>query len=330
MHFLQKDIGIPKIQVKKIDDTHSCFVIEPLPSGYGMTLGNTLRRVLLSSLPGTAVTGVKIDGVSHEYSAIKDIKESVLDITLNLKELRFVKHTPEPEVITLDVKKDGVITGADLKLTQNIEILNPEHVIATSNSKSAQLKMELEIQKGVGYVPASTRKKGEVEADFIIMDAVFSPVTQVQYDIEAARVGQMTNLDKLTLDVETDGSITPEDALKFASNLAQSYFRLFNEKEEEVEEEFISDAKEIRAQQKEEEEPVKEQYTPIEILNFSPRTLNALINGGIGSIEQLVKCTPSKISNFRGFGKKAMDEVADALATRGLALTEDDDYNAAK
>lgn len=330
MHFLQKDIGIPKIQMKKKADNHALFVIEPLPSGYAVTLGNTLRRLLLSSLPGAAVSGVKIHGVSHEYSAIKDIKESVLDISLNLKSLRFIKHTPETEVITLDVKKEGKITGADLKLTQNIEILNPEVVIATSNSKNAHLKMELEIQKGVGYIPASIRKKGEVATDFIAIDAIYSPVTLVKYDLEATRVGQMTNLDKLTLDIETDGSISPEDALKFASNLAQSYFRLFNEKEELVEESFMSDVKEIRAQQKEEEEPLKEQYTPIEILNFSPRTLNALINGGIGSIEQLVKCTPSKIANFRGFGKKAMDEVADALAARGLALPEDDEFNAAK
>lgn len=329
MHVLQKEIGVPKIVVKSSTETEGVFVVEPLPSGYGTTLGNTLRRVLLSSIPGSAITAVKIKGATHEYSTLPNIKESVLDIILNLKALRFKKHTAEPESIHIEVKKEGAITAADIKTTANIEIINKDLVIATSNSKDTALVMEIIVEKGVGYVPASVQKQGKEDPNFIIVDSVFSPVKQVQYHVDASRVGQMINLDKLTIEIETDGSISPEESLKFSSNLLQSYFLLFNEKQEEVESEFISDASEIRAQKKEEEEPPKENYTPIEILNFSPRTLNALINGGIGSIEQLVKCTPSKISNFRGFGKKAMDEVDAALETRGLKLAADDDYQAA-
>lgn len=327
MHYLQKEIGIPKIQTKSISDNTSVFVIEPLPSGYGVTLGNALRRILLSSIPGAAISAVKIDGVSHEYSTISHMKESVLDILLNLKQLNLRKHTSEPETITLEVKKQGEILASDIKTTQNIEILNPDLVIATCDSKSAALKMEILVEKGVGYSPVAERKGKHDDPDFMLVDSVFSPVRSVQYHVDAARVGQMTNLDKLSLEVTTNGSITPEDALKFSSNLVQSYFHLFNEENQAVEEEFISDADSIRAQEKEEEEPPKENYTPIEILNFSPRTLNALINGGIGSIEQLVKCTPSKLGNFRGFGKKAMDEVSAALKTRNLSLSEDEDFS---
>jgi DNA-directed RNA polymerase subunit alpha len=324
MHQVQADIGVPRIKTEQIDDNHAIFTISPLPTGYGLTVGNAMRRVLLSSLPGACVTGVKIDGISHEYSTVKGVKDSVLDITLNLKQLHLNKETKEPSKITLNTAKAGKIYAKDIKTPSDVEVLNPDAYITTIE-KGGRLDMEMIVEKGVGFIPANQRKKTEVEANLIIVDAVFSPVLKVRYDVEATRVGEMTNLDKLSLEVLTNGSITPEDAVKFVSNILQSYFGLFNEERVMVESEFMSDFDQIIEKEKEEEKkkPAQEAYTPIEILGFSPRTLNALINGGIGSIEQLSKCTESKLINLRGFGKKALTEVASALEQKGLSLSEE-------
>lgn len=324
MHIIQEEIGIPKIKTENIGENHTVFVVGPLPTGYGVTLGNALRRGLLSSLPGACVTGIKISGVSHEYTAVKGVKESVMDITLNLKLLDLSKTTKETSIITLDTSKGGAIYAKDIKCGSDVEILNPDLYICTLE-KGATLKIEMTVDKGVGYSPATTRQKTETDAQMVLVDAMFSPVKKVRYDVEATRVGQMTNLDKLTLEIKTDGSISPEDALKFSSNLLQSYFNLFNVENIMVEGDYMSDIKSILEKEKQEEanKPTQESYTPIEILGFSPRTLNALINGGIGSIEQLSKCTESKLTNLRGFGKKALTEVADALGKKGLALAEE-------
>lgn len=325
MHIIQEEIGLPKITTESSGKNLAVFNISPLPSGYGMTLGNAFRRVLLSSLPGAAITGVKIDGVSHEYSTISGVQDSVLDILLNLKLVRVKKHSKEPEIVKLVANKEGEVTAKMIDHSSDIEILNPDHVITHITKKGVKLNIELVIEKGVGYVPASLRKHDKKDVGLIQIDAIFSPVLKVRYDVSSARVGKMTNLDNLMLEMETNGSITPDDALKFASSVLKSYFDLFLQEGDDVEPDFRSDAKSVKAKENVEfeEESKKETYTPIEILNFSPRTLNALINGGIGSIEQLVKCTPSKLSNFRGFGKKAMTEVSDALATRGLAIIDD-------
>lgn len=324
MHIIQEEIGIPKIKTESVADNHAIFILGPLPTGYGVTLGNALRRVLLSSLPGACVTGIKIGGISHEYSTVKGVKESVLDITLNLKLLELTMVSKEATTLTIDVSKPGVIKAKDIKCPSGIEVLNPELEIATLESGST-LKMELIVEKGVGYIPASVRQRTETDANVILLDAIYSPVKKVRYDVEPTRVGQMTNLDKLTLEIMTNGAVTPEDAMKFASNVLQSYFNLFNAENIMVEEEFMSDVKSIAEKTKEEEskKPVNESYTPIEILGFSPRTLNALINGGIGSIEQLSKCTESKLTNLRGFGKKALTEVSAALGKKGLTLSEE-------
>jgi DNA-directed RNA polymerase subunit alpha len=185
--------------------------------------------------------------------------------------------------------------------------------------------MEIRVEKGVGYAPAAQRQKEDTDTSMIILDGIYSPVKKVRYEIESARVGQMTNLDKLILEIVTDGSITPENALRFSSNILQSYFNLFNQENVMVEEPFMSDFKKIaeKEQAEEKNKPSQEAYTPIEILGLSPRTLNALINGGIGSVEQLAKCTESKLSNLRGFGKKALTEVQNALATRSMTLTKE-------
>ena len=326
MHIIQEEIGLPAFSVKPQEDGndfHAIFTIAPLPPGYGMTLGNGLRRVLLSSLPGAAVTSVRIKGVQHEYTAIKGVIESVVDICLNLKTLKLRKFSKEPEVITLVGKGAKVLTAKDLVVSSDIEVLDPDQVICTLE-KGGELDMEITIEKGVGYTPAGERNKKQNEPSLIYVDAVYSPVQKVHYSVEASRVGQQTNLEKLIIDVQTNGSLSAEDAMQFASQLLKSYFEYFSSEEKIVESDFIADFSRASAQEEGDDAlPVKESYTPIEILNFSPRTLNALINAGVGSIEQLTKCTENQLSNFRGFGAKALDEVNDTLAERSLALSDD-------
>ncbi len=327
MHIIQEEIGLPTFTVtpvKKGDDTHAVFTIAPLPPGYAMTLGNGLRRVLLSSLPGAAVSSVRISSVQHEYTTIKGVRESILDFTLNLKGLKIRKHRKEPEVITLEAKGPATVTAKDLKVSSDIEILNPELELLTLE-KGASIDMQITIEKGVGYISASERNKKQNEPGLIYIDAIYSPVIKVRFDVEAARVGQRTDLEKLTLDVKTNGSLTAEEAMQFASQLLQSYYGYFGSDQKVVEPEFIADFSRSAAAHVEDSThtPVKETYTPIEILNFSPRTLNALINAGVGSIEQLTKCTEATLSNFRGFGAKALDEVKATLGERGLKLASD-------
>ena len=291
-----------------------------------MTLGNALRRVLLSSLPGAAVTSIRISGVQHEYSTVKGVTESVVDIMLNLKQLKLRKHSKDAETITLDIKGPKEVTAKDLKVSSDIEIMNPDLPLFTIE-KGGSVSMELTVEKGVGYEPAAEKNKKHHEPGLIYIDAVYSPVEKVRYDVEAARVGQRTNLEKLTMEVMTNGSLTAEEAMQFGSQVLQSYFKYFGSDQKTVEPEFMADFSRVSPTAVEEignsSMPVKESYTPIEILNLSPRTLNALINAGVGSIEQLTKCTESMLSNFRGFGAKALDEVKATLATRGLTLSNE-------
>ncbi|MDB4978706.1 MAG: DNA-directed polymerase subunit alpha [Candidatus Peribacteria bacterium] len=327
MHIIQEEIGLPTFAaapVKKGDDNHVIFTISPLPTGYGMTLGNGLRRVLLGSLPGTAVTSVRIAGVQHEYTTIKGVSESILDITLNLKEIKLKKPRKEAEVITLEAKGPGVITAKDLKMSSDIEVLNPDLELLTLD-KGATVEMQITVEKGVGYVSASERNKKQNEPGLIYIDAIYSPVMKVRFDVDPARVGQRTDLEKLTMDVQTNGALTAEEAVQFASQLLQSYYGYFASDKKIIEPEFIADFSRAASPHIEDGglAPVKESYTPIEILNFSPRTLNALINAGVGSIEQLTKCTEPTLANFRGFGAKALDEVKATLGERGLKLASD-------
>lgn len=312
------------MKTQKIGDNHSLFVVSPLPPGYGVTIGNAFRRVLLSSLPGAAVTGIKIEGVNYEYATLKGVHESVLDIILNLKQLALKKTSKQPSFLTLKVSKEGPVYAKDIQTSSDVEVLNPDLLITTLD-KGGKLNMEIRVEKGVGYLPSSQMQKTEENADIIFVDAFFSPVKKVKFDIEATRVGSLTNLDKMSLEIVTNGAIMPEDALKFGSNVLQSYFNLFNMEGVLVEPDFMTDVSKISQKQQEEEakKPTQEQYTPIEILGLSPRTLNALINGEIGSIEQLVKCTESKLTNIRGFGRKALTEAKAALEARGLKLAEE-------
>lgn len=325
MHIIQEEIGLPKIAESKMGDFHSTFTVSPLPAGYGTTLGNALRRVMLSSLPGAAVTGLKIKGVTHEYTVVKGAKDSVLDIMLNLKQLAITKDAKEPSLLHLKVKKGGVVTAADIELPAGITIHNPELYITTLEDKNSGLDMEIRIEKGIGYRPAAIGQKSGDDAEMIEIDAVFTPVQKIHYSVDAVRVGQRTDLDKMLLEIKTNGSILPKDAMRFASNVLESYFNIFNRDQKPVEPEFMSDFERIAAKAQEEEssKPKQESYTPIEILGLSPRTLNSLINGDIGSIEQLVKCNEAKLSNLRGFGKKALTEVEEALEKRGLVMNKD-------
>ncbi len=322
MHIIQEEIGLPKIESKSMGGNTILFTISPLPPGYGMTLGNALRRVLISSLPGAACVSAKIKGVSHEYSTLKGVKDSVLDILLNLKKLELGKETKEPSVIKLKKTGPGEVLAKHFECPADVEILNPDLYITSLDSKNASIEMEVRIEKGVGYRPVHLDKNEE--AGLLQIDANFSPLKRIRYDVEYTRVGQMTNLDKLMLEVETNGAISAEDALKFASKILQSYYNLFDMlSDKAVEKEFLSDYKSIMEKTVREQEagPSQESYTPIEILGLSPRTLNALINGGIGSIEQLVKCSENKLANMRGFGKKALTEVREALQARNLDLS---------
>lgn len=324
MHLIQEEIGLPQIKKEVVSDNLATFNVSPLPQGYGTTLGNALRRVLLSSLPGAAITGIKVKGKNYEYSSIEGAKDTILQMMLNLKQVQIRKSTKEVSIVKLVANKEGIVTAGQIEVGSEIEILNPDCYITTLEQGST-LEMELRIEKSVGYKPSKVKQEEENLVDWIWLDAFFSPVKKVRFEVENTRVGQMTNLDKLVLEVETNGSLSPEDALRFSANILQSYFNLFNQENLTVEAEFMADIESVSAKQQEEEskKPKKESYTPIEILGLSPRTLNACINGEIGSIEQLTKCSENKLTNLRGFGKKALNEVKAALATRGLALADE-------
>lgn len=327
MHIIHDEIGLPKITSQKVGDHSAVFTISPLPSGFGMTLGNSLRRVLLSSVPGAAITAVKIDGVSHEYTTMSGMKETVLDLCLNLKKVSLQKHSAGREYASLSKKGAGDVFAKDIAASSDVEILNPDFVVSTLSKKTDSLSFDVRIDKGVGYVPANEQQKGADDGeDWIYLDATFSPVLRVKYEVSATRVGENTNLDKLEIEIETNGSLDPEEAMKFAAGVLKSYFDLFQKDQDElIEPEFMATiASAATSSQEEEKEAPQESYTPIEVLNLSPRTLNALINGGIGSIEELVKCTPAKLENLRGFGKKAMDEVYEVLESRELSLSEEE------
>ncbi len=329
MHQIHNEIGSPKVLTMPISgDNHVMFIFKPLPPSYGHTLGSAIRRTLLSSLPGAAVTGARIKGIAHEYTTIPGVKDTILDILLNLKHLRVKKYSMEPVFLELKVKKQGIVTAADIKTNSDVEIINKDLYITHIDDKSVELDMQIKIEKGVGYKSIQELKKENNDPSLILVDASFSPVVRVAYTVQSDRVGQRTDLDAMELEILTDGTVTAEDALKFATNMLTSYFGLFNKDGIIVEEGFVANVDEILVKEQEEKEKEieksKETYTPIEILNLSPRTLNALINGGIGSIEQLTKCTESKLSNLRGFGKKAMNEVRDALALKNLKLFGDE------
>lgn len=327
MHIIHQKIGIPKVsQAPAADQNETRFTISPLPRGFGVTLGNSMRRVMLSSIPGARVTGVKVKGATHEYATLTGVKDSVLDMMLNLKGLVVEKATPGIEWLSLSRNKAGEVTAKDIKCPSGVKVLNPELYVTEIDKDGVKLDIEIRVEKSVGYLSLDELKKKEDDVNVLLVDANFSPVSNVQYEVTNVRVGDMTDLDSLVMTVKTNGSIEPRAALQFAGDMLKSYFGFFNEESVQVEGEFISDIKTLLEQEKREakQELEKEAYTPIEIMGLSPRTLNALVNGQILSIEQLTKCTEAKLSSIKGFGKKAMNEVRASLGERGLKLLGDD------
>lgn len=326
MHIIHNTIGVPKIIQKDLNDKISSFVVGPLPKGYWVTLWNSMRRILLSSIPWTRVTWIKVKGVSHEYSTLPGIKDTIVDIILNFKELVLEKKEIWVEWMKLTKTKAWKVTAEDIKTPAWITILNKDLYITEIDKDWLELDIEIRVEKGTWYLTQEELKEREEDVEVILIDTNFSPVVNVRYEVENTRYWDITNLDSLKMEVTTNGAILPVDAIKFSWNMLTSYFSLFNEESLQVEWQFISNVKDLVNKEKEEiqEELEKETYTPIEIMWLSPRTLNALINWDILSIEKLAKCTEAKLSSIKWFGKKAMTEIREALAERDLKLLGDD------
>lgn len=326
MHIIHNTIWVPKVSQRDMGANTSVFVVGPLPRGYGITLWNSLRRVLLSTIPGSKVTWIKVKWVSHEYASIPGIKDSVIDIMLNLKDLIVDKKDNGVEWLKLNKKKAGLVSAADIKTSTGVEIVNKDLYITEIDKDGLELDIEIRVEKGVGYLSIEDLKEREEDVNVLLVDANFSPVINVKYEITNTRFGDIINLDALEVTVSTNGIITPSDAVKFSGDMLKSYFSIFNEEGLQIEGKFIGDIKDLITKEKEEvkEELEKESYTPIEIMGLSPRTLNALINWNILSVELLTKCTETKLSSIKGFWKKAMTEIRDALWERGLKLLWDD------
>jgi DNA-directed RNA polymerase subunit alpha len=285
--------------------TSATFTIEPLQAGYGNTLGNSIRRVLLSSVRGGAIVAFRVEGATHEFTTVKGVKEDVVDIMLNLKNVRLKVHTDEPVELRLEKKGAGAVTAGDIKTTADVEIVNPEQVIATIDDPKASVVMDLVAEAGRGYRTIEDSSTSRVHSDMIALDAVFTPVLRVRYKVAGTRVGRETNLDKLTLTVDTEGSVSPRDAFEEAAALlVHQYPALAGS--------TTVEAAPALGQQDEEES--NELNTPIEDLNLTARTANALINNDIRTVHDLVTLSEQDLRELKGFGSKALDEVKDKLA----------------
>jgi DNA-directed RNA polymerase subunit alpha len=309
---MSKHINTPTItSVTDDGDNTATFVVEPLHSGYGMTLGNSIRRVLLSSIAGAAITSFRIEGVTHEFSAIDGIKEDVVDIMQNLKGLRFRVFNDEPQTITIEKKSSGAITGADIKATADVEVVNTDHHIATIDGAKS-FKAEIVVEKGRGY-RAIDETGSRKSSDFIALDAIFSPVLRVRYRVENTRVGQMTNLDKLLITVQTDATITPADAFEEANAILMNQYEALAGKTRVESRPMLVEARPSHEGNSADEE--KDMLSSsIEDLNFSARTTNALINNDIHNLKDLFSLTDAELKDLKGFGSKALDEVREKLA----------------
>lgn len=313
------EIEKPKIEVVEINEKgdYGKFVVEPLERGYGITLGNSLRRILLSSLPGAAVTSVKIDGVLHEFSTIPGVREDVTDIILNLKNLSLKMHTDEEKTLRIEASGEKTVTAADIIADADVEILNPDLVIATLE-ENGRLSMEMQVSKGRGYVPAEKNKKGDHIIGVIPVDSVFTPVTKVNYQVEHTRVGQHTDYDKLTLEVWTDGSIRPDEAVSLSAHIMSEHLQLFIDLTENTGDMEIM-------VEKEEEQKDKLLEMTIEELDLSVRSYNCLKRAGINTVGELIQRNEEDMMKVRNLGKKSLEEVVNKLAELGLSLRKDDE-----
>ena len=306
----------PQVSVERIDDRVARYVVEPLERGFGYTLGNCMRRVLLSSLEGAAATSIRVEGQQHEFGSIDGVREDVTDIVLNVKGLVFRETGigAGDAVATLSATSAAVVTGADLKVPAEFELVNPEHVIATLN-KGAKLEMGIRVGVGRGYVSADRNKRPEDPIGVITVDSLFSPVSRCTYVVENTRVGQRTDYDKLTLEVETDGSVDPSDAVARAGRIIDEHMMLFVDQ---ASTDMSDDG--IFAAAVDEGESVLD--TPIEELDLSVRSYNCLKRQGVNTIGQLNECSENDLLNIRNFGAKSIEEVKDKLQQMGLGLKQ--------
>ena len=312
------DFERPNIEVAEIseDKKYGRFVVEPLERGYGITLGNSLRRIMLSSLPGAAVSQVKIDGVLHEFTSLEGVKEDVTEIIMNIKNVAIKSNSDsdEPKTAYIDFRGEGVVHASDIQVDQDIEIMNPDQVIATlSDSKNSKLYMELTITKGRGYVGADRNKNNEAPIGVIPVDSIYTPVERVNVSVENTRVGQVTDYDKLTLDVYTNGTLGPDEAVSLAAKVLSEHLSLFIDLSE--------NAKSAEVMiEKESDEKGKVLEMSIDELELSVRSFNCLKRAGINTVEELVNKTPDDMMKVRNLGRKSMEEVIAKLEELGLSL----------
>lgn len=305
------DINLPRIECATSSDTYARFQIEPLEQGYGVTLGNALRRVLLSSLQGAAVTAVTIEGIRHEFSDIAGIKEDVTEFILNLKKVRLRSFSDEPIHLTLDKTGEGQVTAGDIRATDLVEVVNPDQHLATLDQASSRLACELLIEKGTGYHDIKDLRD-EVPIGQIPVDGIFSPIDRVNFSIEHTRVGQMTNYEKLILEISTDGTLHPNDALTQAAAILTQHFQHLAGFGQEITGSATKPQANARSL------PTQEAETPIEDLNLSARAENSLKRAGITKVGQLVTMNPEDLLSIRNFGQKSFHELVDRLKMRKL------------
>jgi DNA-directed RNA polymerase subunit alpha len=311
-----RDLIKPKkmqVEAETYTNTYGKFYAEPLERGFGTTLGNALRRVLLSSLQGAAIASVRIKGVLHEFSSMPGVTEDVTDIILNLKGVRLKMHGTEPRTIRIISKGEGMLKAGDIITDPNVEILNPEHHLATCY-KDANLEAEMVVKMGKGYVSADRNRDEKAPVGTIPIDSIFSPIQKVNFSVTNARVGQMTDYDKLILEIWTDGSVKPDDAASFAAKILKdqlSIFINFDETSEEVEEVEVEEEK---------EKTNENLYRTVEELELSVRSANCLKNAGIKLIGELVSRTEAEMLKTQNFGRKSLNEIKDVLAEMGLTL----------
>jgi DNA-directed RNA polymerase subunit alpha len=296
-------------------ETYAKFIAEPFETGYGHTVGNSLRRVLLSSLEGAAITSIKIDGAMHEFATVEGVVEDVTDIVLNLKKVLFKAHTRDSQTLLLSANKEGEVTAGDIQLNQNIELVNPGQHICTLDKKK-KFEMELEVKVGRGFCPGDENKKANQAIGVIAIDSLFSPVSRVRYAVESARVGQRTDYDRLILEVWTDGRITPDDALTQASAILAHHLDVFVGYDKSA-----IEFEEVVDKQDEEKSKLKKLLNmSVNEIELSVRAANCLNNANITSVGQLAMKSESEMLKYRNFGKKSLNEIKDKLTALGLSL----------
>lgn len=312
------EIEKPKIEIVESseDAKYGKFVVEPLERGYGTTLGNSLRRILLSSLPGAAVTSVQIDGVLHEFSTIPGVVEDTTEIILNLKRLALKIHSDEEKVLEINAEGGGEVTAGDIRADSDVEIVNPELHIATL-ADDGRLHIRITADRGRGYVPADRNKHHDQPIGVIPVDSIYTPISRVNFNVENTRVGQVTNYDKLTLEVWTDGSVRPEEAVSLAAKVMTEHLMLFVSLTDEAQDAEIM-------VEKEEDKKEKVLEMPIEELDLSVRSYNCLKRAGINTVQELTQKTEEDMMKVRNLGRKSLEEVQKKLAELGLSLREDE------